>query len=673
LISLASAGVMLQMGLRNLVVHRVKTGLVGGLLFMGTFLVVFGTALLDSVEGSMERSITSSLAGNAQVYSAQAKDPLTLFPAGSTGTLDYGEIDDFPRVREALLTVGNVHEVVPMGITTGIVFGVPQIDRAIESLRDAVDLGDSDGVALYGGHIRAIADGLRGDVEISVPIADDPDEVRAQLAHLDRVASEAFWRDFDADPAAGLDFLDTRIAPLAMDGRLLYLRLLGTDLDEFRHSFDSFQLVDGTLPPSGEPGLLLAKRYYERQIKDKVARDLDEVRESLEVGETIAASPTVKLLTDRMPRQVQGLLYQLTPEDAEQVRERLSAELGVQGDLRTVLSALLTLDDANFARHYALFYEVVAPRIRLYETPVGEEIVVRSFTKSGYQRAVSVKVYGTFRFSGLEGSDLAAASNLVDMGTFRSLYGRMTAAQQQELAGIRASVGLQDLSRATAEDALFGGGGVAPAPAPASVISTAPTSNTTLALNAAVILEDASLTDTTIEAMQARLDAEGLGLRVVDWQAASGLVGQLLLVLRVVLTLAVIIIFIVALVIITNTLVMTTMDRTTEIGTMRAIGAQRGFVVWLFVVETLALGVFAGGLGAASASALILWLGQVGVPAVADILVLVFAGRHLYPQVAPANVGLGLASILVISLAATLYPAFLATRVPPVVAMQGKE
>ena len=45
--------------MRNLVASRLKTIIVGGIIFFGALLVVMGTSLLDSVDQSMSRSIIS--------------------------------------------------------------------------------------------------------------------------------------------------------------------------------------------------------------------------------------------------------------------------------------------------------------------------------------------------------------------------------------------------------------------------------------------------------------------------------------------------------------------------------------------------------------------------------------------------------------------------------------
>ncbi len=663
---------LFELGLRNLVAHRIKSIVVGGILFFGVLMVVVGGALLDSIRQSMARSITSSLAGDAQVYAADSPDELELFPMGAGGAVDYGEILDFPKVRDALKGVDNVREVVPMGITSAIVFGTPEIDRVLAGLRDAIDQQDLPAREAWIAHTRVIVDGLGRDLAASRASMRDQAEVDAQLAVLARVGQDAFWDELRADPAPALELLDTKVAPLAVDGKLLYLRVIGTELDVFSKNFSSFQLIEGSLPPPGEPGILLASRFYERQVKDKVARDLDALAEGVAAGDTIAGTSTLTLTASRLPKQVQTLLVQIPPSEAGSVRDRIASELGVDGDLRACLSALLTVDDSTLAARRALFYEVVAPHIRLYEVPVGQEVVLRSFTKSGYQRATAVKVWGVFTFTGLEGSDLAGFSNLVDMETFRSMYGRLTAAQQDELAGIRAAAGVADISREDAEAALFGGGPAEPV-AQAAPTERAPEGASTLALNAAVVFDDPSRGPQTLEALREKVAADGLKLDVVDWQAAAGLVGQIISVLEVILVVAIGIIFLVALVILNNTMVMTTLDRTTEIGTLRAIGAPKVFVIAMFLVETLVLALIAGALGAAVGVGFVLWLGHVGIPAVADIMVLLFAGKRLYPEVGANNALLGAAVVTVVAVLSTLYPAFLASRVPPVVAMQGKD
>lgn len=708
--TLATLRVLVRMALRDLAAHWVKSLIVGTLMAFGAFLVVTGGALLDSISGSMEESITSSLAGHIQVYSADAEDDLELFGGTGMGSADLGEIPAFGPVRDALMQVEQVKDIVPMGITQGTVFGRTSLDRLLEDLRVAVAAGDTVQQAALMAHVREIARGLEADVTLQEALTADAEQIRVELAALRRVQGDEFAAWLADDPDAALMYLDTDVAPLAMDGRMLYLRCIGTELDQFARVFDRFRIVHGEMVPPGRRGILLSNRFYETWAKHPVARNLDQFKDDLEDGKVIAEDATFDNRIQANAGQYNSILFQLAPDQVPALIATLKAELGAQAPASdspvAVLEAFLTVDDDNFSARYDAFYTHIAPLINLYEIPLGGVVTLRGFTKSGYMRAVNVRVWGTYDFVGLEKSDIAGASNLVDLVTFRALYGQMTDAQRAELADIRVEAGLQDVSREEAEDALFGEGGIFGDELVARAQPDEPTEIQVveelaveelaveelavddkvddkiysqdelvegMVLNAAVILHDPDQLRPAMVAIQDAADAADLKLQVVDWQTAAGIVGQLTYVLRGVLLVAIGVIFLVTLVIINNTMVMATMDRTTEIGTMRAIGAQRGFVVVLFLLETMVLGLVAGTVGGGGAVLFIGWLGHVGIPAVQDILVLLFAGPRLYPTINAGNILTGVVVIVAISLLSTLYPSLLAAGVQPVVAMRGKD
>jgi ABC-type lipoprotein release transport system permease subunit len=282
------------------------------------------------------------------------------------------------------------------------------------------------------------------------------------------------------------------------------------------------------------------------------------------------------------------------------------------------------------------------------------------------------------------------------MMTFRDLYGLMTQERKEEINRIRADVGVDAVARDNAEELLFGedtdivseeraGGGfdefskldIRAAREQAEDLSdrsyTQEEIDQGMALNAAVILKDPTRLLSSMLRIQQESEKSDLGLRVVDWQTASGIVGQFVIVIRLVLYIAIIIIFVVALVIINNSMVMATMERVQEIGTMRAIGAQRTFVLLMFLLETAVLGVIASAAGALLAAGTLQWLHSVGIPATTDALVFLFSGPRLHPTLRGLNVTLGFIIIFIVGMISTLYPAFIATRIQPVVAMQAQE
>lgn len=681
--------VLLLLSLRSLVAHRGRSLVVGGILVFTTFLAVFGSAVFTSVREATRRGVTQSLVGDLQVYAADAPDPLAIFGGlGLTGT-DVGEMPEIERVEAAVRAVPGVREVVPMGIQQVTVFGEDEVDRALRALRAASDAGDGAGVAAARTRVRGLARSLAEGHGARASAGESPEKVAEDAATLARVSSDAFWTDFDADPAAGLETLEMKLAPLAADGRVFFLRAIGTDITQFGRAFTQFYVVDGQVVPEGRRGLLLSKRTYERLLKNKVAREFDTLHLGAEEERTIVGDDRMREAASRLRGQAGRLAYQLSDTDVAALIPRLQALIGsTETEPRALLAAFLDVDDTTLAARYAFFYAEIAPRIRLYEVPIGGEVTLRSLTKSGYSRAATVRVWGTYELRGLEKSDLVSASNLLDLVTWRELYGRMSDGQLRELDAIRAEVGVRDVDRENVEDALFG------ASAPEAVVREAPVAvvdpevtvsgpvgdtfdpaelRRGLALNAAVILEDPDDAEAVSEAIRAVSARDGLGIQVVGWQEAATLLGQFVSVMQGVLIVSVSVMSLVAMVILNNTLVASTLQRAAEIGTIRAIGGQRWFVAGLFLVETLAIGMVATSVGVLLAAGAVAWLAAVGIPAPADAFVLLFAGPRLYPTLGGADVGFGVGSVLAVSLLSSVYPAVLASRVPPVVAMRVEE
>lgn len=686
---------LVLLAFRNLFSHRVKTAIVGLILVFGTLLVVMGTALIDSIERAMERSITSSVGGHLQVYSAKGKDDLALFGSMIMGQDDIGRVDDFSKLKQALSDVPGIEAVVPMGIDLASVTAPGELEAALEQLRAAVREGDPARRAELSARVKELLGQMLEERKNSAAIASDTTELEEEMARIERGRSDALWADFEARPLEVLEFLDTKVAPLGEEGRMMYFRYLGTDVDQFVDHFDRFEIVKGERIPPHTRGFMFNDRFYERSVKHRVARRLDWLeRELHEKGRTIAEYPGLDARVRRLSRQYRRITYQLDPDEAELLTTKLKAFLPqVKGDLPELLSAFLTVTDENFDERYAWFYEHIAPLIDMYAIDVGDVMTIRAYTRSGFLKAINIKLYGVFRFKGLEKSDLASGHSLVDMLTFRELYGLMTEAKQAELEDIRAEVGIEEVSADEAEMAFFGEDDAVVSEAEdtgfdefegvdlktkAAMVDVAAEFSPQeveqgLALNAAIVLEDRDRIEETKAAVEAALDRAGLEMKVVTWQEAAGLVGQFILVIRGVLYVAILIIFVVAIVIINNSMVMATMERVTEIGTMRAIGAQRGVVLAMFMLETLVLGALAAVLGGALGVAVIEYWSANGLEAPSNELIFLFGGPELFPDISPANVVTGFVVIILVSLISTLYPAFLATRIQPVSAMRDQE
>lgn len=702
----SSLGVLVQMAFKNLFAHRLKTLIIGGIILFGAALVVVGGALLDSMDQSMQRSIQGSVAGHIQVYSSKSKEELAVF-GDFGGFPDLAPMDDFGKLKKTLSTVPGVKKVVPMGISGALITSGNTIDVTLGKLRNAVNkrrAGDASPEILaeieaQKSHVKQIARVLKGDLDNLKALASDRVLDERDRESLDRAASDEFWASFDEKALDNLEFLENRVAPQTNDGDLLWVSYIGTDMDAFSDTFDRMEIVEGTAVPRGERGFLFAKFFAEEYLKVKNARRLDKINTALTVNKsTIAADPALERMVKENVSQVREIVLQLDAAKTGLAIDRLRTLLKSENsDLAALLGKFFQMDDSNFLARYDFFYKELAPLLELYRIRVGDTLTIKAFTKTGYIQSVNVKIYGTFQFKGLEKSALAGALSLIDLVSFRDLYGFLTAEKSAEVAGLKKKSGATELKREDAEAALFGGGEtrVIEADATPGLINelealegtTRELKRDDLAkrvyaheeletgavLNAAVMLDDPRRIDQAMKDIEAAAKRDGLEVKVMSWQQASGLIGQFVLVLKIVLYVAVGIIFVVALVIINNSMMMATLERVREIGTLRAIGAQKRFVLAMLLVETAVLGTIFGATGAAAGAGIVSIMGRIGIPATTDELYFFFSGPRLFPFLTPSNIVGAFVIVLFVSALSSFYPAWLAMRVSPVSAMQQED
>jgi len=173
----------------------------------------------------------------------------------------------------------------------------------------------------------------------------------------------------------------------------------------------------------------------------------------------------------------------------------------------------------------------------------------------------------------------------------------------------------------------------------------------------------------TIAALNAALIRADLPVTAVDWKGAAGFLAAMTDLAQVLFNVVVLILAVVAVIIIVNTLLISVMERTPEIGTMRALGAQKPFIRRLFITETMLLAGFFGlvGIGVGALGVTVIDLLNVNIDN--DALQLLFGSTRLGAQLSLKQTVLALVYAAFIGLVSWIYPVSIALKVSPLKAI----
>jgi putative ABC transport system permease protein len=129
------------------------------------------------------------------------------------------------------------------------------------------------------------------------------------------------------------------------------------------------------------------------------------------------------------------------------------------------------------------------------------------------------------------------------------------------------------------------------------------------------------------------------------------------------------IIAIVVVIVIMNTLVVSISERTNEIGTMRALGATKGYIRDMISLETIFITIVFGILGIILGVSLLGIAGQIGFQATGTFTKIILGGDVFIPRISGISIILSVIAITIVSVFSSLYPVALALRISPREAM----
>jgi putative ABC transport system permease protein len=264
---------------------------------------------------------------------------------------------------------------------------------------------------------------------------------------------------------------------------------------------------------------------------------------------------------------------------------------------------------------------------------------------------------------------------LIDIENYRQCMGYITAADRTiEISKDRKELLNMD---ATGIDALFSDASLMVDNKRAETVTTSPVVTNTAKAPAQIDLEAGTYNLVLVrlkkgEDLKLRtaelndaLTKANTGAKAIMWNKAIGPVGSMAVLIKAALFVFVMFLFFVAIIIIINTLSMAALERTSEIGMMRAVGARKGFVSTMFFGETALLSFFFGGIGIAAGAVIIKLVSLAHITTKNDMIQLAFGGDVFNPFLTPTDVVLCLVQLALVTLIAVVYPMSIARRITP--------
>ncbi len=163
----------------------------------------------------------------------------------------------------------------------------------------------------------------------------------------------------------------------------------------------------------------------------------------------------------------------------------------------------------------------------------------------------------------------------------------------------------------------------------------------------------------------------GWPVQVVDWRHAAGSTALYLYWMRKIFNIGIVIVLAAGFIIVNNSLVINILDRTREIGTLRAIGAKKRFISLQCMVENLILTLTSGFLGVLAGKLCTHFINKAHIVLHNSFLVQLFGADAITVYVNGTNVFKLFILVLALALLGWIYPVINALKVSPVDAIQG--
>ena len=186
-----------------------------------------------------------------------------------------------------------------------------------------------------------------------------------------------------------------------------------------------------------------------------------------------------------------------------------------------------------------------------------------------------------------------------------------------------------------------------------------------------VRLKDGQNTSRVMKKVSRLFRKNGWPVQVADWRHAAGSTALYLFWMRKIFNIGIIIVLAAGFIIVNNTLVINILDRTREIGTLRAIGAKKRFISLQCMTENLILTITSGILGVLAGNICTHFINKAHIVLHNSFLVQLFGADAITVYVTGGNVFKLFILVLALALLGWIYPVINALKVSPVDAITG--
>ena len=160
-------------------------------------------------------------------------------------------------------------------------------------------------------------------------------------------------------------------------------------------------------------------------------------------------------------------------------------------------------------------------------------------------------------------------------------------------------------------------------------------------------------------------------VEAVNWRHAAGSTALYLYWMRMIFNIGILIVMAAGFIVVNNTLVISVLDRTREIGTMRALGASSLFVSLQCMIETVSMALVSGVIGCLLGGLVASGLTSMEITFTNSFLIQLFGEGALVVGVSFGTVVKILFLMLCLGILGWIYPVITALKVQPIEAIQG--